>query len=237
MTGARILFLDIETRPAIVATFGIRDQHINHGQILQDGGTICVGLGWFHEQKVRVLSDWEHGHSEMIRQVHAAISEADAVATFNGTRFDLPKLRGDYLLEGLLDPPEPTQIDLFKAIKKMGFICNKLDYIAPRLGIGTKVKHEGLPLWLKVMEGCPKAQARMARYCAGDVKLTKDLYRKLLPYITDHPHLGDASRYACGACGSSHLQSRGVRRTKASFIARLQCQKCGSWQSGKRSAA
>ena len=237
MTGPRILVLDIETRPAIVASFGIRDQHINHGQILKDGGTICVGLGWLNESKITVLSDWEHGHRAMIEGVHAAITEADAVVTYNGARFDLPKLRGDYVMEGLFDPPVPTQIDLFKAARKLGFICNKLDYIAVKLGIGCKVKHEGFPLWLKVMEGCPKAQARMAKYCAGDIKLTKALYRKLLPYITDHPHLGDVSRYACGACGSSRLQSRGVRRTKASYFARLQCQCCGSWMSGKRSAA
>ncbi len=233
----RILFLDIETKPAIIASFGIRDQHIGHKQILKDGGTICVGMGWFDETKVTVLSDWEHGHAEMIRQVHAAISEADAVATYNGARFDLPKLKGEYLLQGLNLPPEPTQIDLFKSVRKLGFICNKLDYIAPLLGIGGKVKHEGLDLWLKVMAGDEKAQARMARYCAGDVRLTKALYRKVLPFIQDHPHLGDAQRDACGACGSSRLQSRGVRRTKAMFIARLQCQACGSWSSGKMSRA
>lgn len=237
MTGARILVLDIETSFNIVGSFGIRDQHISHTQILQDGGTICVGLGWLNESKITVLSDWEHGHSEMIRRVHAAITEADAVVTYNGARFDLPKLRGDYVIEGLLDPPEPTQIDLFRAARKLGFVCNKLDYIAVKLGIGCKVKHEGFPLWVKVWQGCPKAQKRMAQYCAGDIRLTKALYKKLLPYITDHPHLGDSSRYECGACGSSQLQSRGVRRTKASFIARLQCQKCGSWQSGKRTAA
>ena len=233
----KILFLDIETKPAVVVSFGIRDQTISHKQILKDGGTICVGLGWLHEHKVRVVSDWEQGHSLMIREVHAAISEADAVCTYNGARFDRPKLKGDFLLEGLDLPPEPTQIDLYKSIKKLGFICNKLDYIAPLLGIGGKVKHEGLDLWLKVMDGDAKAQARMARYCAGDVRLTKALYAKILPYVTDHPHMGDTGRDNCGACGSSRMQSRGVRRTKAMHIARLQCQACGSWASGKRSKA
>jgi hypothetical protein len=46
----RILFLDIETKPAIIASFGIRDQHIGHKQIIQDGGTICVGVGWGDEK-------------------------------------------------------------------------------------------------------------------------------------------------------------------------------------------
>ncbi len=233
----RILFLDIETKPAMVYSFGIRDQHIGYKQIAQDGGTICVGLGWLGESKVRVVSDWDHGHSAMIREVHAAISEADAVATYNGARFDLPKLMGDFLLEGLAPPPPPTQIDIFKAVRKLGFICNKLDYIAPLLGLGSKVKHEGLDLWIKVMAGDVAAQKRMTKYCAGDVRLTKDLYERVKPFIADHPHMRDTSRDACGACGSTRMQSRGVRRTKASHIARLQCQACGSWASGKRTKA
>ena len=53
----RILFLDIETKPAIVASFGIRDQHIGHKQILKDGGVICVGMKRAGEKKVRVFSE------------------------------------------------------------------------------------------------------------------------------------------------------------------------------------
>jgi hypothetical protein len=144
---------------------------------------------------------------------------------------------GCFLLAGMAPPPPPTQIDLYLAVRKMGFICNKLDYIAPLLGIGGKVKHEGLDLWIKVMAGDAAAKARMAKYCAGDVKLTEKLYHKVLPYVTNHPHMGTTRADACGACGSRNTQSRGVRRTKASIIARIQCTDCGSWQSGRRQAA
>ena len=162
---SRILFLDIETKPAIVYTFGIRDQNISHKQIAEDGGIICVGVKWHGERKTRILSTWEHGWQYMIEETHRLISECDAVGSYNGAKFDLPKLMGCFLLAGLTPPPPPTQIDLYLAVRKLGFICNKLDYIAPLLGIGGKVKHEGLDLWIKVMAGCPKAQARMAKYC------------------------------------------------------------------------
>lgn len=230
----RILFLDIETRPAIVASFGIRDQHIGHKQILRDGGIICVGLRWSNEKRAKVYSDWQHGHRQMLETVHSALCQADAVATYNGASFDLPKLQGEFLLAGLPPPPPPTQIDLYKAIKRLGFICNKLDYIAPLLGLGSKVKHEGLELWLSVMDGCSKAQAKMARYCAGDVDLTVAVYEKVRAYVSDHPHMGMTPALACGACGSHQLTHQGRRRTKASFVERLQCQRCGSWQQGKR---
>lgn len=230
----RILFLDIETKPAIVASFGIRDQHIGHKQILKDGGVICVGVKWAGERKVRVLSDWEHGHREMLAQVHAMLCEADAVATYNGAAFDLPKLQGEFLLAGMKPVPPLTQIDIYKAVKKLGYICNKLDYIAPLLGLGGKVKHEGLELWLKVMDGDAAAQKRMARYCAGDVRLTEQVYERVRPYIANHPSLGFVSPIACGACGGTRTQKRGVRRTKAMLIERIQCIGCGAWFDGKR---
>jgi hypothetical protein len=230
----RILILDIETKPALVYTFGIRDQHIGHKQIAKDSGVICVGYKWLGEKRAKVLSEWERGYSAMIADTHQLLSEADAVATYNGASFDIPKLMGCFLREGLDPPPPPTQIDIYRAVRKLGFICNKLDYIAPLLGLGGKVKHEGLEMWIAVMAGDRAAQKRMAKYCAGDVDLTEQVYLKVRSYVPDHPHLGNCGSLQCGACGSHQVQSRGVRRTKASFIQRLQCIACGSWQSGKR---
>jgi hypothetical protein len=230
----KILLLDIETKPALVYSFGIRDQHLTHKQITQDGGTICVGLKWLGERKVTVLSEWEHGYDNMLRGVHKALDECDAVATYNGARFDIPKLTGNFLLAGLPPPKPLTQIDIYKTVRKMGLICNKLDYIAPLLGLGSKVKHEGLEMWIKVMAGDEKARKRMAKYCAGDVRLLEDVYLRILPYVTDHPHLGGASGHTCPNCGSSHITSQGYKRTRHYRVQSLKCCACGSWMQGKR---
>lgn len=234
----RILLLDIETKPALVYTFKLHEQHVGYKQLVdgQHGGTICVGVGWHGERKVQVFSDWQHGHREMLEQVHALLCEADAVATYNGARFDIPKLQGEFLLAGLEPPPPPTQIDIYKTVRKMGLISSKLDYIAPALGLGGKVKHEGLDMWIAVMNGCPKAQRKMARYCAGDVRLLGEVYERIKPFITDLPHLRDLRADFCAACGSNHLQHRGFRRTRSFRIERIQCQACGAWASGKRVA-
>lgn len=170
----------------------------------------------------------------MIAETHRLISEADAVATYNGASFDMPKLMGNFLLQGLAPPPPPTQIDIYKAVRKLGFICNKLDYIAPLLGCGSKVKHEGLELWIKVMAGDEKAQKRMEKYCAGDVDLLEDVYDRVQPYIANHPHLGKAASFTCSTCGGDHLQSRGETRTRHFATQRLQCQDCGAWGQGTR---
>lgn len=230
----RILLLDIETKPAVAYTFNIRDTHITHKQLVPDqfGGIICVGVQWLGEKRVKVYSDWEHGHVEMLRAVHAMMSEADAIMGFNHVSFDLPRLQGEFLMAGMEPPPPPTNIDLYKTTRKMGFISNKLDFVAPLLGVGGKVKHEGLEMWIAVMNGCPKAQAKMSRYCAQDVRLLGDLYKRVRAYIVTHPFLHEPKRGQCGTCGSTRLEARGFHTTKASERQRYKCQGCKSWQLG-----
>lgn len=238
MLDARILFLDIETSLILAYMFGIRDQHVTHKQIAndRDGKLIhCVGLKWLGKP-VRVFSEWEHGYEGMVQAVHADLCEADAVVTYNGAKFDMPKIEGQFHLLGMEPPPPPTQIDLYLAARRMGHICNKLDYLAPLFGLGHKVKHPGLELWIGCFNGGAKAQRQMARYCAGDVRLTEDMYKNLRPWIKNHPHLAETKRDQCGACGSTRLQARGFARTKASRVQRFQCQACGSWQTGRREA-
>lgn len=232
MSEAKILVLDIETAPIKAYVWRLWDQNVGLNQIIDNGGIICVGLKWYGSKEKFLFSDWDDGHQGMLEAVHAFMSEADAVVTYNGNRFDLPKLRGEFLLAGLPSPPPVTSIDVFQAVKKLGFISNKLAFIGPLMQMGAKLKHEGFELWSKVIEGDPRAQARMAKYCVQDVVLLEKVYKHVKGYITNHPFLGD--RGPCGACDGKILQSRGYRRTKSFKIQRLQCQTCGVWQDGKR---
>jgi hypothetical protein len=235
----RILFLDIETKLIEVYSFGIRDQHIAHTQIKdldRSARTIhCVGLKWAGERKVRVLSEWTDGYRGMIEGVHEALCEADAVATYNGCSFDLPKLDGQFALLDLGLPPKPTNIDIYKTARKWGFPSSKLDYIAPVFGLGSKVKHPGLQMWKDVYEGCEKAQAKMARYCAGDVRLTEEVYNRAKPYIRNFPRLRSGGE--CSTCQSDNVQRRGYNYSKLFKTERVFCLDCRSWTTGKRTAA
>lgn len=235
MANNKILILDIETKPAqayVWRAYG--EQNIGVEQIIDAGSIICVGFKWLGHKETYLYSEWEHGKKEMLKHVHEAISNSDAVITYNGEKFDLPKLQGEFLLSGLGPTPPVTSIDVVKSVRKLGYFVNRLAFIGPFLGIGAKIKHEGFDLWVKVMEGNVLAQKRMSRYCKQDVKLLEKLYFKVRPFITNHPYMGATKSNECGACGSQHVQSRGYRRTKAFRIQRLQCQMCGSWQDGKR---
>lgn len=210
------------------------DENVSPDQLIDPGGLLCFSANWNGDKTYLFYSEWEHGHEEMVRALHALISAADAVITYNGDKYDIPKANGEFLLLGLPPAPVVTSIDLLKSVKKLGYVMNRLAYIAPFLKVGAKVKHEGFRLWADVLAGDKKAQERMKAYCLQDTKILVDLYAKIKPYIRNHPHLAEIKASECGACGSRHVQSRGYRRTKAYSIQRLQCQSCGSWSDGTR---
>jgi hypothetical protein len=106
-------------------------------------------------------------------------------------------------------PAAPVaSIDIYRTVKKLGFVSGKLAYIGPLLTGEGKVKHEGMELWTKAMGGCEKAQRTMKRYNIQDVVLLEDVYLRVRPYIANHPHLGMTGPLQCGACGSQIRSSR-----------------------------
>lgn len=233
--ASKILSLDIETRPTVAYTWQAYDTNIGYEQVIDPGGMICFAAKFVGDPDVHFYSTWTHSHGEMVRAAHRLLSEADAVLTFNGDKFDLPKLRGEFILEGLTPPPPIPSIDALKTVKKFGFFMNRLAFIGPLLKVGEKVKHEGFDLWAKVIAGDEKAQNKMMKYNIQDTILLEKLYIKIKPYILNHPNLGDQESGACGSCGSTHVQKRGYRRTKYFKVERRQCQECGSWFDGARS--
>jgi hypothetical protein len=226
--------LDIETKPVLAYTWGLFKQNISLDQIVDHGGVLCVGAKWLGKAATEFYSEWEHGHEEMIRKTYSLLSEADAVITYNGDRFDLPKLKGEFALLGLPAPPPIASIDVYKSVKKLGLVSGKLAFVGPFFAIGKKIKNAGFPLWTGVIDGDERCQRDMTKYCLQDVKLLEKVYDRLKAHIHNHPHLGDTGAHACGACGSTKVHSRGDRRTKMFKIQRLQCQGCGSWFDGKR---
>lgn len=231
----KVLLLDIETKPASAYVWrAYGEQNIGVEQLIDSGGIICVGAKWLGESEVFLYSEWEHGQVGMLTEIHKLMSFADAVVTYNGDKFDLPKLQGEFMLAELGPTPPCTSIDVIKSVRKFGFFMNKLAFIGPFLKLGGKIKHEGFSLWTKVMAGDPGAQKRMAKYCKQDVKLLEKLYLKIRPFIRNHPHMGKVGANECGACGSHNVHSKGTRRTRAYKIQRLHCQSCGSWFDGTR---
>jgi hypothetical protein len=233
MSDRKLLFLDIEWAPALVYTFDMWNSNATPDKIVDHGGMLCFCAHWEGEKEFLFWSLWEDGREGMAAAAKALLEEADAVVTYNGDKYDLPKIRGEILLAGLTPPPPVPSIDIIKTVKGFGFNMNRLAYIGPLLKIGGKVKHEGFRLWTDVMDGKTTAQKKMTRYCIQDVRLLVRLYKKIKPFIKTHPHLGK-TKHECGNCGSNHLHSRGTYRSKFYETQRLHCVSCGAWSLGTR---
>lgn len=229
----KILVIDIETMAAQAYVWRLFKENVGLEQIIDPGGVICFGYQWLGDPKIGFMSDWEHGHDAMIEKAYELLSEADAVVGFNHKKFDIPHLWTEFITAGYKSPPPiQTNIDLLQVAKsKFRFLSNRLGFIGPHLQVGAKIKHEGFELWVKVKAGDKVARRKMEKYCKQDVRMTGNLYNKMAPYITNHPHMG--SKGKCGACGSSKAQKRGYRYTATMRIARLRCEN-GHWYDGKR---
>jgi len=170
----------------------------------------------------------------MAEALYDLLDEADVVCHYNGESFDMPKINTELKLAGLGKPSPYRQIDLLKTSRKeFDFGSNKLDSIAKRLGIGSKVAHEGFRLWLAVLAGDEKAWKRMERYNKHDVILTERLYREYLPWIANHPNRGLYADGSCPTCGSDDLERRGYAYTSVGTYRRYRCRDCGAWSRGK----
>ncbi len=237
MNKPKILILDIETRPALAYVWRLFDENVGLDQLVEPSQILSVGWKWRGKGKFEYADVWpvrsRLKRRKMLARIHAVMSQADAVVTFNGARFDLPKLTGEFLVAGMAPVGQVSSIDVHRTTKKMGFTSTKLAHVLPLLGLGYKLDTGGFKLWREYMDGSRKARSEMKTYNEGDVRGLERLYDRVLPYITDHPYLGEFAGN-CPNCGSSHIQHRGYRKTRMFKIERVQCMDCGAWASGKR---
>lgn len=245
MSGSpRILTVDIETSPMLVYTFGLFKQNIGINQIKEHTRVLSWAAKWDDESRVRFMSDFHHGQQEMLQGVHDLLNEADIVNHFNGTTFDEPHLNREFKQAGLYLPAPYQRIDLYRAAKRsMYFPSYKLDYIAQQLGVGAKLTHEGMALWISCLNGDAKAWARFRRYNKQDVVITDDLRVEMGSYIPNHPNValyredGGADEERCPQCGEDNYHREGYAYLTAGKYPRFQCNDCGKWFRSKKAEA
>lgn len=230
----KLLVVDIETAPALLWGWGMYKQNFGVEQVKEDPYILMIGCKWVNGETT-MFTRWEHGEQGMLEGALELMNEADAIISKNGVAFDIPWIRTE-LAKLKLRPLRPlTHIDLQKVAKGyFRFLSNKLDYIVQYLGEGKKVEHEGFRLWRRVMEGDERSRAKMVRYCRGDLRITERAYKRLRPFIENHPAIRAVGAEGCPKCGSKHTKKDGWRYTKCFRIQQHQCLNCYGYFSGKR---
>lgn len=233
----KTLYLDIETTPHVAYVWKLYDENIGLSQIIKPTRMLCVAY-MFDEGDMEFAAEWQKGgHRGMVKRIHKAMDEADAVVHYNGASFDEKHLNREFL-QAQLTPPSPYQtIDLYRAIKtKFRFASSRLQYISDALEIRQGKLHTDFTLWSGTLDGDPAARTEMETYNREDVELLVELYDELLPWITRHPNVAlvDGVAEGCTRCGSTLLQKRGKQFTTAGVFQRYQCQNCGGWNRGAK---
>ncbi len=245
--SAKILFYDIETSPNIGFTWGKYDQHVP--AFIQEVKMLCVSYKWSGENNTSVATIRDFpGYKPGITKVNdkglteflwGLFDEADVLIAHNGKNFDDKVVRTRFL-DNQLAPPSPWKsIDTLQQARKLFKLnSNKLDDLGQYLGLGRKVAHEGMSLWIKCMEGDEDAWKRMVKYAKQDVVLLEKVYDELRPWMTNLPNLAqfeDDPLSKCPKCTSARLTKRGTYRTNTATYQRLQCQDCGAWTRASKS--
>ncbi len=228
--SAKILYFDIETAPNLSYIWGQWEQNaIAHER---EWTTLCFAYQWEGEDKVHVVSNWHDfgetlDDTESMKKMWELLDEADIVIAHNGDKFDIKKVNARFAILGL-GPPSPYRtIDTLKVAKRyFAFNSNKLDSLGTTLGLGNKVSHTGWKMWEGCIIGDKKSWDLMVKYNKQDIKLLRDVYMVLRPWISNHPNLANFGAIAfCPTCGAGieTAMQRGKYHNQTTVYQRWHC--------------
>jgi DNA polymerase elongation subunit (family B) len=241
--AAKVTFLDIETAPTLGWVWDMYDTNViaveqnwfmlsySHGDLDEDA-IHCSRLCDYPLYKVDKKDD-----RELVEDLWKVFDDADIIVAHNGDAFDIKKSNARFIAHGLPPPSPYKTIDTLKIARKhFKFESNKLASLGAFLGLGVKVPHTGFDLWKGCMNGDKKSWNLMGEYNVQDTALLKAVYFQLRRWATNLPNLAlysdGANADLCPACGSSHVQRRGLSYARTQKRQRFQCVDCGSWFQG-----
>lgn len=226
------LFFDIETSYNIVKSWRVGyNLSINPEDIIHERAIITVAYKWEEDKDVTVLT-WDNGNDkELVKEFMKVLNSADEIVGHNIDKYDIKFLMARALVHRIPGLPKYQTSDTLKIARKhFSLNSNKLDYIAQLLGLGSKLKHRGMPMWDDIiLRNDKKALEEMVEYNVQDVFLTEDVYNALKIYTepkVNHTVLAGGDSHTCPNCGDDNLLHAKTYVTKAgtkSYLMRCRC--------------
>src|SRR5512139_484160 len=136
------------------------------------GRTICFAYRWGLTGPIEFAAEWlDGGRDRYLETAQAVLEQADVLSGHNSQEFDHKHLAGDLFIERGVAVPKIKHIDTLKlARQNANFEANHLDTLTKRLGIPSKTDKYRIEVAMAAVNGDPKAQRRIERYCKGDVR-------------------------------------------------------------------
>lgn len=237
----RILFIDIETAPVIIAAW---PPLYETNAIWIERPSYILGFSamwaWQKRPKWYSLPDYPsfkkniHDDKALCGDLHRILSECDLVVAQNGDKFDLKMIKGRCWLNNYPPLPRSPSVDTLKIMRSEFKLDGYgLDAVGRARGFGGKRPNTGKDLWRDCTNGVLSAFGEMGRYCNVDVIRLAQLYHDIKPFAKSHPNLSVITeRPGCPVCQSRRVQQRGFNIARTRKTPRLHCQSCGHWFSG-----
>lgn len=232
----KILLLDIETTPNLVYVWRFYKENVGANQIVENSTIMSWAAKWLDQPNIMYADRQEWSEDQLVEMLITLLDKADIVVAHNGDRFDLPRIKGRALINGILPPSPYKTVDTLKVARKhFALGMNTLERLADILGVPPKKLHKKFPgflLWAECLKNNPEAWAECKVYNKGDVETLEAIYLKMLPWIDNHPNLGalmEDEEMVCPKCGSKHLQKRGFHVSNTGKYQRYCCNNCGGW--------
>ena len=235
----KVLLFDIETAPNIGYTWTKYDTNVI--EFIKERYMLCFAAKWLDEKTTQIhsLPDFKSyskdktDDKELVTKLWQLVDEADVIIAHNGDKFDIKIMNSRFVANGLQPPSTYRTVDTLKQARKtFGFNSNKLNDLGMVLGLGKKADTGGFSLWTGCLNGDPASWTKMKKYNKVDVILLEKVYKRLRPWMPQHPNVGiNFGRHACNHCGSTKTQNRGYSYSKVLKYQRYQCQDCHAWGS------
>lgn len=229
MKKPKILFYDIETSPNIAYTWGKWKQDVP--AFLKERELLSISWAW-NDGPIKVASrKGLNSDRRLVSLAGALLSKADLTVAHYGDKFDRKIIKTRMLKHRLNALKHNLSVDTKIASSTyFGFNSNSLQDVCNYLNIGKKMPNPGIQMWIDCMANDTKAWGIMCKYNKHDVYLLRELYKKILPWIENHPNLWrlvNPNHKGCPQCSSSNTIKFGFRATARGISQRMVCQDCG----------
>ncbi len=236
-----ILIFDIETAPLRAYVWARYKQNVYPDQMINEWYMLTWAAKWLYSTEV--MSDKLYGEeskkeddSRITSSLWGLIDKADIIVAHNGDRFDVPRIKNRFLVNGLKPPSPFKTVDTKKIAKELGFSSNKLVDINRIIGLDNKLDTD-FELWSRCVDGEDEALEEMEEYNKQDIEALEQTYITLRPWMgSKHPNVGlymDTDDPVCYMCGSKNLVPNGWYYTAVGKYEAFQCQNCGAQSRGR----
>lgn len=229
----KLLIWDVECTPLLGYAYGMWNTNILH--VVEQAYIYSWSAKWYGQKKVIFRGVNEANEEEILKELHALLTEADISIAHNGDGFDIKMAKTRFAYYGLEPIPKNHTIDTLKILRReFRLPSNSLDNACRYFGLERKAPSDQKDWLLKMKAGDKKVWAKVKKYNVQDVLILEQLYEKIKPWVQNHPNLNlYMTEDGCPNCQSTSLQKRGFGTTRTGKYQRLQCQECGAWSRGK----